>query len=664
MRGVTYKGGAFTPGAEQKAAPREQPGSPERFRKTLRLRYNRQKALAEAGAQHYDPMLDAANTQPAGSAHNIVHSSHSPRNLGGSFSPDVDGRGSAVAPVSSPVESFNTTPENAWKTMSRSNEATPGGLVSAARHVSRDAIRHEPIALPSDIDAMRHLVAATVGQGITPRQRYAEFLRADGMKDHALHGHIDELHKLLGTAVAGSPALMSVLTREVDPPINHDAALAPGVERLHGTIVPHLSVRIHGFLPAMKASQVQHGNYGRDVVGMRYLPNAAPQAGLIDSLQPHGNGVYYGTPDGRMFLDPSKANEHVMANPQVRALVGKVHAPWMPIDHRIDSYTGADHVLDALLRHPELGKLETDIRDPAARFINGGAVKKALSLYREAFAREPERARKLLDLLSEHFGTHAPYSRFGVSGMVKKNGSLVGSVANRDAALGAQSGLAATTGAKKRSELVDMTTKLFGLFNRNVYGSSIPLHIGVGTGADRGAVGSTNTLPYDAANRTLWQDRDMLAGKDVHPAALLGFAQMATPSTLAHEVMHAVESNVPGISRASREHAMARQSSRAMKQGPSFDSNNRGVMPTTDMPWVTDPWERNYAHKLSTPHFVGKPVGFMGDKRDLHVGDSTSEYLPTMFEEFFARPVRMAREHPQVARFLFGLMNGALRSHQ
>ena len=35
-----------------------------------------------------------------------------------------------------------------------------------------------------------------------------------------------------------------------------------------------------------------------------------------------------------------------------------------------------------------------------------------------------------------------------------------------------------------------------------------------------------------------------------------------------------------------------------------------------------------------------------------------------MIGEFFARPVKMAREHPKVARLILGLMDGSLRDHK
>lgn len=675
VRGVTYKGGKFTPAAEQKGAPQQQLGSPERFRKALRLKYNKAKALAEQGASDYNPMLDAISS---GSVLNPIAESHSPRNLGPNAQSDSMGRHAVSSRIGTPLVSDANSPPQGEAAMRHPSEATPGGLISAARkHIAQNHAG-DPIELPTDIDALRHLVKATAGQGVSPYQRYAELLRqAPESVRGKIEQHIGELQKVLGTACAGNPALMEALIRDGHKPINHDLPLAPGVTPLQGTIALPPATIANGFIPKATAKSSKLGQTG-DSIFIRHSPDGMASYGIVDHLMPQGDGRYYGTPDGHIFVDPAAANEHVMRYPHLFRLHGKVHEPWHDIMHRVDTYRGVDHVVDRLAGNTDLLAYERDLTpDIAEGLASGGSMNAMTRLtdkIRARFAAEPDRARALLLFLEQHLGgaRGAPAQAHTISGLRKfPSGIWSGSVARTNPKTPNSGTFGQTLGAKRGNELTEMAARIANLFDHSIYSTASPWHLGVGSRVSLGpsTSGLTNPVPFDVDNKRLWNAPNQLDGKNLEPMALVGLSQMATPSVLAHEVMHAIEFNTPGVSRAAKEHAMAHVDPRAgdLRTYRGYRSplaNEAHFAPKTDMPWLVGDFDKAYAHVLNPMKLFRPNAQHLGGKRAYVIGNASNEYLPQMFGEFFTRPVTMARNHPKVVRFLFGLMNGALRSHQ
>lgn len=116
-------------------------------------------------------------------------------------------------------------------------------------------------------------------------------------------------------------------------------------------------------------------------------------------------------------------------------------------------------------------------------------------------------------------------------------------------------------------------------------------------------------------------------------------AGMVTPASIAQNVARYAESNVPGIKGAVLDHANLHSGGtpRVVPHGPAGRS-----WTNLDAIWGHGNEQKERARIVDDS---GHP----------------SNYFPTMMREFFSRPVRMAREHPEATDWLLGLMSGAGR---
>lgn len=464
VRGVMYKGGAFTPGAEQKAPPAEKAGSPDRFSKA--------KSLAERGAL-------------------------------------------------------------------RSDNATPAPGIS-------------------------HLIDLTAKQGMSPYQRYPD----------ANPAHLDKLQEHLGQHIAGDSRMLAALKQDKKRVVDHEAPLNPGVTQLSGTISPNDVIAEKGFLPEATRDATRVGG-DRAKYSLRYPSLHPVQFGIVDSLE-EGDGSAYGTPDGRLFVDPHHANAHIERNPALNRLTDKVHEPWRHIVDRIKGYTGADDVIDAIANDTHLANREklTDLRDEFRQSFARNDSKGVVDRVKAALAGEPARIDHLLSILPQN-SPHAV-----------RSGNQIEAMAHRIASL---------------------------------FSDSESLHASVNKTRSFGG-------------------------------------QQLSPVSLAREIAHLAQKSVPGIKRAVWEHAFSHGLG---KTPPAYGSDV--AFADVDAPWASSPITRMHAKRI---HPTTISTGSQGEKPVVMPVDHGNDYFSTMLAEFFARPVRMAREHPQTARFILGIMNGALRSHQ
>jgi hypothetical protein len=118
-------------------------------------------------------------------------------------------------------------------------------------------------------------------------------------------------------------------------------------------------------------------------------------------------------------------------------------------------------------------------------------------------------------------------------------------------------------------------------------------------------------------------------------------AGMVTPASIAQQVARHAESTIPGISEAVLEHANSHSGGvpRLVPHGPSGRS-----WANLDAIWGHGNEQKERARVVDDK---GHPA----------------HYFPTMMREFFSRPVRMAREHPEVTDWLLGMMSGAGRKN-
>lgn len=464
VRGITYKGGAFTPGAEQKAPPAPQEGSPNRFSKA--------KSLAERGAMRSDKSIPA-----------------------------------------------------------------PG---------------------------ISHLVDLTAKQGMSPYQRYPD----------ASGAHLDALQEHLAQHLAGDPKAISALKQDKRRVVDHSAPLNPGVTQLTGVIAPHDVISEKGFIPELAREAIRVGG-DRAKYRLHYPALHPVQFGIVDSLE-EGDGTVYGTPDGRIFVDPHHANAHIERNPGLNRLAGKVHEPWRHMIDRVKGYTGSDDVIDAIANDTILANREklTDMRGDFRQMFAKNDAKGVISRVKAALSGEPERVERLLSILPAN-------SAHGVRG-----GNQIEAMAHRIAAL---------------------------------FDDSAGLHV------------------------------------SINKIRSFGGQQMS-PIALAREVAHLAQKHVPGVKRAVWEHAFSHGLG---KSAPVY--GNDIALADVDAPWASSPITRAHAKRI---HPISIATGSHGEAPVVSAVDHGSDYFTTMLAEFFARPVKMTREHPQTARFILGIMNGALRSHQ
>lgn len=116
-------------------------------------------------------------------------------------------------------------------------------------------------------------------------------------------------------------------------------------------------------------------------------------------------------------------------------------------------------------------------------------------------------------------------------------------------------------------------------------------------------------------------------------------AGMVTPASIAQNVAKHAEATVPGIREAVLEHANLHSGGipRVLPHGPAGRS-----WANLDAIWGHGNEQKERARVVDDN---GHPA----------------HYLPTMMREFFSRPVRMAREHPETTDWLLGMMSGAGR---
>ena len=688
VRGLTYKGGAFTPAAEQKGPPQKQPGGLERFQKRVKL--NRAKRIAEEGAANYSGIVDNPHTVQGDIARNVVvGTSFKPRGTGPAATSDNSGDFRASGSISTPAESYNAATD---ETVDDSHPLVPsiGGLFLAAskiRSVHNKAgvnpsysSAPSDIALPHDIDALRHMVRATASQGISPYQRYAGWMKWSsglfGGGSRAL-SIVDEMQDALGMACAAKPELMKALSSDEQLKVNHDTPLNAGVTRLTGLIMPHqgnlpngTKVNARGsFFAALDhySASYEHSNMPnwRKII---YTPASAAQYGLIDFLTPdHGKETYYGTPDGHVFLLPEQANRHMENNPRVASLHGRTHNPWYSIQKRVNTFTKHDDLIQRIAGDNVLSKAEASLDPIVIAALNGGAPNDIISKVRSVFAGEPARFSRLVNILADGMGRNNPTEVFGAKFGNKKDGWNLNDVSltppGSDTRPMPPGQLGMHAGIKRRNELEHLVQRVSSLFKSDLYGPSYGNTIGVG-------VARMHALNPGAMQiGGLDRDRQVIAnqhsdGNHVDPASIIGLSKNSSPSVLAHEVAHWAEGHIPGVSRAVMDYMFTS----GTPVGPlqfkpkATDPKIKGYFAEADVPWASG-GDADYARLMYPSHFVHRPLGYWPDTPSFH-GGQTNEYFPQMIGEFFARPVKMAREHPKVARLILGLMDGSLRDHK
>lgn len=130
--------------------------------------------------------------------------------------------------------------------------------------------------------------------------------------------------------------------------------------------------------------------------------------------------------------------------------------------------------------------------------------------------------------------------------------------------------------------------------------------------------------------------------------------RQASPVALAREIGHAAQQHVPGVAKAVWEHMFAHGLGTESRQH-RLDRTRDALFAPLDAPWASDRYLERQARRVH-------PVALQHGSLRLDAGHG-NEYFASMLHEFFARPVKMAREHPDAVKFILGIMNGALRSH-
>lgn len=659
VRGITYKGGKFTPAAEQKAPPAPQPGSPARFRR----KFNKSKSLAEQGSAENASAVEAQNAKHEDAfidlAYGVNGVAQHHRGTGG-ISRQMQGNVNATLSPSS-ITATGDAPKPSYGTSETEPDkravylAAHQGVNNGGSNVNHQ-IGGVPVALATQVNALRHAIACTAAQGISAHQRYADYVaRSPRFSGTSADG----LQKLLGAACAGRPKLLQGLINERRR-VNHDVQLSPGVTQLGGVITPYSDSLLRGEFKVRRHDDAFAGMKGLHL-GDTYVPQDPAQYGLIDYLDHarKGSAPVYGTPDGRLFLDPMHANLHVAKNPHLLALKDIAHEPWHHIERRVSTFSRHDDLINAIASDDELANAEEKSHKAFKGFadgiisLDGGYAKSVANILRQ----EPARYRRLLSILHRHFGgEQAPGAMTVANGMMD--------VGAPGAALGDDSGLGITSGARNTGELADMAGKMDALFAR-VHPSQ-PSQLGVHSDH------YVKRNDYLGSYEPMDHDTGVLGGvmRSGQPAGVIKLSKMATPAVMAHEVAHHAAMNLPGIERAVYEKMFA------PGVVPNEDYGGRGnigFMAHLDTNWASGDRNQSYARKIMPVVLLHR--GNMQDDHAraeeahghlpiLHNAAMASEYFPMLVEEFFQRPVRMCREYPHMARLLLGLMSGALRSHQ
>jgi hypothetical protein len=685
VRGLTYKGGAFTPAAEQKSPPQKQPGGLERFQKRVKL--NRAKRIADGGAANYSGNVDNPHTMEGDIARNVVTgTSFQPRQTGPVGNANSTGRFRASGAVSTPAESYNAP---TGETVDDSHPLVPsiGGLYLAASQIrsqhnyaginNSHATAPSDIALPHDIDALRHMVRATASQGISPYQRYGAWMNWNAERKYQGYalGIVDEMQNALGMACAAKPELMKALSSDQPLKVNHDTPLNAGVTRLSGMIVPHQGNLPNGTILTPRGSffaalDLKNAFYKPGPLPewrhITYIPLSAAQYGLVDNLVPgRGGETYYGTPDGHVFLMPEHANRHMENNPRVAGLHGQTHEPWYPIQKRVQTFAKHDDLIKRIASDNVLSKAETSLDPIVIAALSGGLPEDLISKVRRAFAGEPARFGRLLNILADGIGGNSPTETYGAKFDNRRKDwrttdvTLMNPGGDTRPMPPGQLGMHA--GIKYRNELEHLVQRISSLFKSNLYGPSYGNTIGVGV-ARMPALGQFGSIGLDRYRHEIASEYS--DGNHVDPAGILALAKNSSPGVIAHEVGHWAESHIPGISRAVTDHMFTNGTSGGPLMYKSKDpgSKIKGVFANMDIPWSSG-HNADYARQLYPSHFVHREPGYWPDAPSFTSGD-TNEYFPQMLMEFFTRPVKLAREHPNVARFVLGLMDGSLRDHK
>jgi hypothetical protein len=687
VRGVTYKGGAFTPAGEQKAPPAPKEGSPERFKKR-KAKLNRAANLAAQGASETAdskiakiPSLRSDAAENVARAYNNSETSQATHGHLGQPMFNYAGRQTGSVGVSAPVGDAEIANKH-----TDYEEPTTSALYATASKLNGMS-SDTPVAHNSDINAIRHLLYATVRQRVTPYQRYAgaKALATDRSARERLDKMCDEMQRIAGAASHGQSHWLKALGQETRP-INHDVPLSEGVTRLDGTILPYSDN------PSLIGHVAQRSDETMGPADMRewaskdrpwlrrYAPQNPIQYGLLDYLHstPSGQPVY-GTPDGNIFLDPVHANGHVQENPGILKYHGRVFMPWQHIHDRVQNYTGVDDLIKKIGNDDVLHKME---QRPQLlhESITGTFDPSIISQLRGILGDEPKRFKRLIDLLEGHLNVNpkeavyqtalgSPVTNMSVNrAMTPSDLDALARARHPAGYLSPNLPLGAAFSTDPTS-VTKMASRLHGLFHHfRQEDQPMLAHLGTylpqteddvrthGFHYQGGYNPETNSPILGPEHGTMFEPDSAL------PFSLINMSQLATPVTLAHEMGHHIGASIPGIDRVAMEHAFANSNG-------GFEKIERPDKPPEfrwkklDTTWASTKDRQSYA-KLVYPGMVTYAAPWNDGPRRLNHFNGANEYLSTMMEEFFARPVRMARQHPQTLRFLLGIMNGALRNHR
>jgi hypothetical protein len=336
---------------------------------------------------------------------------------------------------------------------------------------------------------------------------------------------------------------------------------------------------------------IGRGNASFDDISY-FMPSKAAHYGVFDAYREHPGGrPHYGTPDGMVFLSPDTANKHIMSNPHLAELHGKVHAPWMAMPDRIRTWNGADDLMRAIQSDPMLPHHERDhelVHDAFHGDLDADITPAVIRI----LSSEPSRMARLIGLMRSHLGIGEPVApQQGMGGVNELTGSLDG-----------------------------------------MWRDLSPAH--------------TATTRFSA-------------GQLMHQTATSG--AMASPGTLAQHSGRWAFGNVPGVGKAVWEH-LFHQIPGALENGLSFQHITDDGRPTSrvELQGVPTLWAMG---DLAQRHARLATAGVRYRNPAKSVWNPSTEYLPALTREFLSRPVRMVRRFPDQAKFLLGLMTGALRSH-
>jgi hypothetical protein len=637
-------------------------GSPQRFSKK-KVRLSKETSLATEGMQEAasNPVvksMSAANDakQHVRSAYN--NSGTHPTNPVLSSSNQANG---AIG-VSAPIGDTGGMAEPGV----RPEDPLPTSIHFAAFKAGKHET-HDPIAYSSDINAIRHMLANTAEQRITPHARYAEAMKmGHKVGGSGLKSMCDEMQKTLGMAAHGNQLLTQSLLS--DPAeVNHDIPLESGVTRLSGYIAPY-SGGNSDFMSskAYKADPTMPGilNLLRDrnqPFRRDYVPLTPLQYGLMDYLHPSemNHPPVYGTPDGRLFLNPEHANRHIASNPGIIKFNGRLHNPWHHIMDRVGTYTGVDHIINAIARDSELHKAEGGSDEIMSTLGSGRISDVGVDKFKSLLKAEPKRFTRLLDILSDHLGSSDPSLVASSSGGVTPRNPHPAGFGQ--AVIRENTPLSWSLGSSNPDKLTETAARIHNLWS-NLTDRPNRLHLRVGSYMPNN-VKEASDLGFQSAHGydpTLGDYHDgSFTPVSSEPVSSVNVSQIMTPTVLAHEMAHHAETMIPGVGRAVMEHAFANSGGEPEHAEEYGFGGFKWNTLRTD--WTDSPVISKYAKRINPGRLLFTAPWNNGVRR-LNNFPGSSEYLSSMTEEFFARPVKMCREHPLVARMVLGLMNGALRN--